>query len=275
MPEKTERLCTRQDIPVQGMLLKHAQTVREGSSVSRRMGPLSRFTGRAESESWENCMAEKIQINRNQVKTLLDTRFVKVFDLQYAEGKHYYDATRRDLDHLTAVKDDEAFQAMIPDAVSCFVIVETKDAPPKLLLNWEYRYTAGQFLLSVPAGLIDPEDAETACPALTAAAREIQEETGLQVCAGDSLTLVSPLVFSTPGLSDESNALACAVLHPENLDGLNQTGAVGSEMFDGFKLVDENEAKKLIRDGRDEHGVFLPLYTWAGLMWFVSGMWKS
>ncbi len=206
---------------------------------------------------------------------MLDAKFIRVYDLKYAEGRHYYDATRRNIDSLVAVKDDEAFRNMVPDAVSCFVIVITGNEPPRLLLNWEYRYPAGQFLLSVPAGLIDPEDIQSPCPALTAAAREIQEETGLQVREGDSLKLVNPMVFSTPGMTDESNALVCAVLHPEDLHGLNQTGAVGSEMFDGFKLVTEEEARKLIRDGRDEHGVFLPLYTWAGLMWFTSGMWKD
>ena len=31
---------------------------------------------------------------------------------------------------------------------------------PCLLMNREFRYPTGQYLLSVPAGLIDPEDVE-------------------------------------------------------------------------------------------------------------------
>ena len=36
-------------------------------------------------------------IREENVKTLLDAKFIRVFDLQYAEGKHYFDATRRPL----------------------------------------------------------------------------------------------------------------------------------------------------------------------------------
>ena len=34
-------------------------------------------------------------IKKQNIKTLLETKFIKVFDLQYAEGRHYYNATRR------------------------------------------------------------------------------------------------------------------------------------------------------------------------------------
>ena len=34
-------------------------------------------------------------IKKEQVETVYDSRFIKVFDLQYEPGKHYFDATRR------------------------------------------------------------------------------------------------------------------------------------------------------------------------------------
>ena len=86
--------------------------------------------------------------------------------------------------------------------------------------------------------------------------------------------LVNPLVFSTPGMTDESNALACAVIRRSEMPLMNQDGAVGSELFSGFRLLNHAEAMETIRNGRDEHGIFYSLYTWAGLMWFVSGLWK-
>ena len=55
-------------------------------------------------------------ISRDQVKTLLDTPFLNVVDLQYAEGKHYYNASRRKPDRMAAVKTEEEFRAMLPDA---------------------------------------------------------------------------------------------------------------------------------------------------------------
>ena len=118
----------------------------------------------------------KPTIKKENVKPLFDSKFIKVFDLQYEEGKHYYDATRRSLDRIVALKSSEEFRAMLPDAVTCVVILNRKDEEPKLLLSKEYRYPAGQFLLSPPAGLLDPEDADTENPILTAAKRELKED---------------------------------------------------------------------------------------------------
>ena len=205
----------------------------------------------------------------------MESRFIKVYDLQYAPGRHYFDASRRSLDNLVAHKYDEDFQNMLPDAVSCFVILRVGEDAPKLLTSYEYRYPAGQFLLSPPAGLIDPEDAELDDPILTAAIREIKEETGLDVKDTDRVFLVNPLLFSSPGMTDESNALACAVISVKDTDSLTQTGAVGSEKFDGFRLLTQEEAREILKRGRDEHGNFFSVYTWCALMYFVSGMWES
>lgn len=205
----------------------------------------------------------------------MESRFIKVYDLQYAPDRHYFDASRRSLDNLVAHKSDEDFQNMVPDAVSCFVILRVGEDAPKLLTSYEYRYPAGQFLLSPPAGLIDPEDAELDDPILTAAIREIKEETGLDVKDTDRVFLVNPLLFSSPGMTDESNALACAVISVKDTDSLTQTGAVGSEKFDGFRLLTQEEAREILKRGRDEHGNFFSVYTWCALMYFVSGMWES
>ena len=32
--------------------------------------------------------------SKENIKPLFESKFIRVFDLQYAEGKHYYDATR-------------------------------------------------------------------------------------------------------------------------------------------------------------------------------------
>ena len=47
----------------------------------------------------------------------------QVFDLQYREDRHYYNATRRDEEDLVAAKSTEEFKKMLPDAVSCVVTV--------------------------------------------------------------------------------------------------------------------------------------------------------
>ena len=216
----------------------------------------------------------KPTIKKENVKPLFDSKFIKVFDLQYEEGKHYYDATRRSLDRIAAVKSEEEFRTMLPDAVTCVVILNIKDEEPKLLLSKEYRYPAGQFLLSPPAGLLDPEDADTENPILTAAKRELKEETGLTITEKDSLFVINPLLFSSPGMTDESNALACAVVRLEDKSGLSQDGAVGSECFDGFELLSKEEAMEILKNGKDKDGVFYSVYTYCCLMYFVSDLWR-
>lgn len=216
----------------------------------------------------------KPNINKENIQSLFESKFIKVFDLQYEEGKHYYDATRRPLEQIVAAKSDQEFSEMLPDAVTCVVILQLKDEEPKLLMTREYRYPTGHFLLSPPAGLLDPGDETGGDPILTAARREITEETGIVLSEKDSLSVINPLLFSSPGMTDESNALACAVVKLDNLSSLSQKGAVGSECFDGFQLLSVKEAKEILKTGKDQDGIFYSVYTWAALMYFVSDLWR-
>ena len=217
----------------------------------------------------------KPEIKKENVKPMFESRFIKVFDLQYEEGKHYFDATRRSADNLMAVKSDEEFKTALPDAVTCVVILNIRGEEPKLLLDYEYRYPAGQFLLSPPAGLLDPEDAQSHEPLLVTAKREIEEETGLILKETDRLFTINPLLFSTPGMTDESNALVCAVVNLEDTSTLSQEGALGTEYFNGFELITKEDASKLLQNGRDKNGIFYSVFTWATLMYFVSDLWKN
>jgi len=214
-------------------------------------------------------------ITKDCVKTLLDGRFIKVFDLQYEEGKHYYDASRRPLEALAAVKSDEEFREMLPDAVSCCVILKVEGEEPRLLLSYEYRYPCGRFLLSPPAGLIDAQDRASGDPLVSAAVREIREETGLAIGEKDSLRVVNPCLFSSPGMTDECNAMVCAVVNAPDLRSLTQEGAEGTEKFDGFLLVTKGEAEEILRAGRDRSGFFYSVFTWIVLAWFAGGFWEK
>ena len=213
-------------------------------------------------------------IKQEHVKTLFDGKFVRLYDLQYAEGKHYLNASRRLPEDLVAIKSNEEFKAMLPDAVTCVVILYIKDEEPKLLLTNEYRYPTGQFLLSPPAGLLDKEDELKTDAILSAAIREIKEETGLEVKSSDRIFTINPLLFSSPGMTDESNALACAVLHLEDTSSISSDGAVGTECFDGFFLLSADEARKILKQGVDENGNFYSIFAWAAMMYFVSDMWR-
>ena len=43
-------------------------------------------------------------IQKEKITTILDEKYVKVYDLEYENGKHYLNASRRTLDELVAVK---------------------------------------------------------------------------------------------------------------------------------------------------------------------------
>jgi len=69
----------------------------------------------------------------------------------------------------------------------------------RLVVNKEYRVPIGGFEWSMPAGLIDEnEDIKTA------SIRELKEETGLNI---DEFLKISPFVYNTAGLSNESISL--------------------------------------------------------------------
>lgn len=87
------------------------------------------------------------------------------------------------------------------------MILKFPEEEAKLLTFYEFRYPTGRYLLSIPAGLIDPADCETEDPILTAARREIKEETGITIKDTDIFYTVNPTAFSSPGMTDESNVL--------------------------------------------------------------------
>lgn len=213
-------------------------------------------------------------MKKEQIQSLFDAKFIKVVDIQYEEGKHYYNATRRNMDDLVCLKSDAEFQKMVPDAVSIALILLMEEGP-RLYMSYEYRYPAGRFLLSPVAGLVDEEDKEKESPLCSAAIREIQEETGITIKESDRVFVVNPLVFSTPGMSDESNGIVAAVVADVKDVHVDQSGAVGSEKFDGYRLLSLEEAKELLVRGRDEYGNFFPVYGLVVLQYFVSEQWRG
>lgn len=216
----------------------------------------------------------KPDLKKEKLIDCFESKFLNVYDLNFAEGRHYFDASRRNKDSLVALKTEEEFKTMLPDAVTCFVIIKTSGEEPKLLLEKEFRYPCGRFLAGPPAGLLDPDDQNAECPQIATAKREIFEETGITVTDEDKIFVVNPLAFSTPGMTDESNALVCAVLERDNISFTSE-GAEGTECFEDFLLLTKEDAKRYLKSGRDDRGYFYSMYTWAAMMYFVSGMYEE
>lgn len=212
---------------------------------------------------------DKPKMTKENIVTLQDAKFLKFYDLQYAEGRHYFEATRRNKENVVALKSEDELKSMLPDAVTVSVVLHLKNEEPKLLLSYEFRYPVAQFMLSPVAGLIDPEDIDGGNALVTSAVREIKEETGITVRDTDKITVINPCAFSTPGMTDESNAFLRADIYRDDISELNHDGAVGGEMFGDFVMLTKNEAREIYRSGRDEKGVFYSLSTWAILADFL------
>ncbi len=231
----------------------------------------------------------KPKFNEDCIDTLYDAKFLKLYDMRYAEGKHYFNVSRRSKSELVGIKEDQDFRNMLPDAVTIAVILHLPNDGTRLLMSYEYRYPVGQFQLSPVAGLIDLEDKQEYYKLLSsgadeeclkkayekvlfrAAVREIKEEAGITFGEGDSFTVLNPCAFSSPGMTDESNAFLCADIHLEDTTCLSQAGAVGGELFDGFELLDKEQAAVIYRNGRDSKGNFFSLAAWAVLGYFLLG----
>lgn len=218
---------------------------------------------------------DKPKIIADEVRELLHTRFVKVYELPYEDGTRYFDASRREQGGLLALKDEAELTRMLPDAISVCLVLDVAGDEPRIVLFYEYRYPTGQFVLSIPSGLIDARDRAEEDPLVAATVREIHEETGIELGPDDEVRVVSPFLFNTPGFTDESTALLCVVAHVDDTSMLSQEGAEGSERFDGFVLATRAQTEKILAEGRDPHGHFYPMVTWAAMTHFASGRWQK
>ncbi|MCR4846461.1 MAG: NUDIX hydrolase [Eubacterium sp.] len=120
-------------------------------------------------------------------------KFITRYDVSYRteDGQSkIYEIISRNSD----IKTYEELHGDKPDAV---VIIMTDETGERILLNREFRMAAGMWVINFPAGLIDagetPEEA---------AARELREETGLEIVSIDDTMGLS---YSAVGFSNEMN----------------------------------------------------------------------
>jgi ADP-ribose pyrophosphatase len=81
------------------------------------------------------------------------------------------------------------------------VVVAAVTTKGEVLLIQQYRYAVGEYLLELPAGLIDPGE-----DPITAAGRELTEETGYRAGA---LSILAD-VYVSPGYSQERTRIVLA-----------------------------------------------------------------
>lgn len=206
----------------------------------------------------------KRRIDKDKIKTLYQSKYLSFYDIGQTEDKNYYQASRRKKDDLVILKSNEQLKKINADGVGCVVIVKGKE--DRLFLNHEYRYPVGQFVLSVPAGLFDKENEDI----FDVAKREIKEETGLEV---KEIRLISPLLFSSPGMTDETNAMVCVFV--DDIKDYTSKNCESGELFKGYSLLTKKQAIDLLDKVCDEHNNYFSVYTHFALLYFISELWEK
>ncbi len=130
------------------------------------------------------------------------------------------------------------------------------------------------FVLSVPSGLVEKKDVNEGNSVFFAACREVSEEIGLLFEKDkDSIQEINPLLYCSPGLTDESTAVVKLELHRNTFPKVSTNGAVGDEIFKEITWITKEQAREFLRQGRDHQGMYYSAITWIALMIFVSDIW--
>jgi ADP-ribose pyrophosphatase len=86
------------------------------------------------------------------------------------------------------------------DAVVIVPVLRNPGQPPRLVMIREFRVPVGDYVLGLPAGLVERGE-----PIEEAIRREMREETGYEVT---KVKRVTQPMYTTPGLSDEAVSMA-------------------------------------------------------------------
>jgi ADP-ribose pyrophosphatase len=139
----------------------------------------------------------------------------------------------------------------IPDAV---VIVPFHQKNKKLVVIKEFRVPLGGYQYGFPAGLIDENETLE-----EASRRELKEETGLNML---HVRHISPPLYSSSGMTDESVAMVFAECDGEPSNRLNESSEDITVIF-----VSPNEALQMI----NQPDLKFDVKTWLVLAAYANG----
>lgn len=173
-------------------------------------------------------------IKIKNVNSLVETKFIGLYDVEYKnkkdEDRHWMVASRKNKSELEKIylnnKEDKA------DAV---VIAAFHKSENKLVLIKQYRVPINKYIYELPAGLLDGDEDIN-----TAVARELKEETGLELIEINQKNTKDKLYLS-PGMTDESVAFVYCLCDGE----ITNKYLEDDEDIEAI-LVSKEEARKII-----------------------------
>lgn len=179
-------------------------------------------------------------MEKNRIKeliTLNQTKFLNFYHAIYenknGEKRNWFIASRKNETDMRA----QALEGK-EDKVDAVLLVARHEDENKLVLIKQYRVPLNDYIYELPAGLIDEgEDYKVSV------ARELKEETGLDLTAIDEKASVSKAYLSA-GMTDESVAL----VYCSCKGSLSKAYMEADEDIEPM-LVSKEEAKEILKSG--------------------------
>jgi len=133
------------------------------------------------------------------IKKLDTGKYITRYDIVYEtvdKKEKVYEIISRD-------KNIKSFDELHNRGVDAVVIIMHNEDKSKILISREFRLSVGEWVYNFPAGLIDPGE-----DAVTAAKRELKEETGLDLIKVEDIIGES---YSAVGFSNEKNVCVVGI----------------------------------------------------------------
>jgi ADP-ribose pyrophosphatase len=162
-----------------------------------------------------------------EINKLTDCRWLNLFEMCYRRGAGH---PRRWM--LCSRKAHPVVDAAAADAAVIVPIVKTETGP-RLVVTKEFRPAIWDWEYGFPAGLIDAGESVE-----DTVRRELKEETGLTVTR---IVHISPAVYSSAGLSDES----CRMVLVEATGSVSAAGNADGEEIETL-LMDTAQLRELL-----------------------------
>lgn len=170
------------------------------------------------------------------VKQVTHNRFLNFFELEAEDRKGhafpYYMASRSDrVSDLRMNRPDRT-----PDGVAIFALYGEK--ADRIVLVRQYRYAIGTYIYELPAGLVEEGE-----DLITAAEREMREETGLRFEAIPADPVFEKGYYTTVGMTDE----CCSMVYGRAFGEVSLDRLEESEQLE-VVLADRQEAARILRE---------------------------
>lgn len=196
-------------------------------------------------------------MSENRIKkitSMAESKFLSLYDIEYKNKmgnlKHWQVASRKDFKTL----EGQYFEGKA-EKVDAAIIAAFHVDSKKLVCIRQFRVPLNDYVYELPAGLIDGDESFD-----TAAARELKEETGLELIDINH-ERTNGKVYASAGMTDESAAIVFCTCK----------GTISKEFLEDDEdievmLLSQDEVKELLKkDVKMDMRAFIMMHAFVGM----------